>query len=413
MKKSLLALAVLGAFAGAAHAQSSSITIYGAIDASLTYTNKIATDGKKTGSLTAVESGLVKGSRLGVKGSEDLGGGLKAVFTLENGFSIDNGEESHEKLMWGRQANVGLSGNFGTVLFGRQNDPLNDIGGIASAGGFGVPGRVHSKGLDRTDGQRVNNSIRYNSPNFNGFSFSGIYGFGEQTGKAGGGRSFGLGGQYVNGPLSLGLGYFQSKMGGAKGGPADVKGVPSDVNGKAACNGADTKDAAGDTCLKTWTLAAAYQFGSAKVYGAFSHVKLPLAKVHVDENNKRKSFANMYSPKTGLGYDPTDTSAFSIGGTNHQSSQTFDIGGSYQLMPSLTLMSSVQHTRAKFIGAHSGRLLQLNLGAKYDLSKRTSAYALVRNLRSSDMYNVGLSKDQEPGIDRSQTAISTGLIHTF
>ncbi|WP_075257128.1 porin [Herbaspirillum camelliae] len=407
MKKSLLALAVLGAFAGAAHAQSSSsITIYGVIDASLTYTNKIATDGKRTGSLTAVESGLVKGSRLGVKGSEDLGGGLKAVFTLENGFNVDTGEAGQGKLMWGRQTTVGLSGNFGTVLVGRQNDPLNDIGGIASAGGFGVPGTVHSKGLDRTDGQRLNNSIRYNSPNFSGLSFSAIYGFGEQVGRAVGGRSIGLGSQYVNGPLSLGLGYFQSKMGGGSDGS-------SDVNAKAACNGAGEKDHAGDTCLKTWTLAAAYQFGPAKVYGAFSHVKLPLAKVHLDENNKRKSFAKMYDPKTELGYAPTDSSAFSIGGTNHQSSQTFDIGASYQLMPSLALMSSVQHTRAKFIGAHSGRLLQFNLGAKYDLSKRTSAYALVRNLRSSDMYNVGLSKDQEPGIDRSQTAISTGLIHSF
>ncbi|AON53223.1 porin [Herbaspirillum seropedicae] len=405
MKKSLLALAVLGAFAGAAHAQSSSITIYGAIDASLTYTNKIATDGKKTGSLTAVESGLVKGSRLGVKGSEDLGGGLKAVFTLENGFNVDTGKAGQGELMWGRQTTVGLSGNFGTVLIGRQNDPLNDIGGIASAGGFGVPGSVHSKGLDRTDGQRVNNSIRYNSPNFNGLSFSGIYGFGEQTGKAGGGRSFGLGGQYVNGPLSLGLGYFQSKMGGAKG-------VPSDVNGDAACNGADNTNKDGDTCLKTWTLAGAYQFGPAKVYGAFSHMKLPLAKQY-SKVPKFNKFAAMYNPDTGSGYKPTDSSAFSIGGTNHQSSQTFDIGASYQLMPSLALMSSVQHTRARFVGASSGRLLQFNLGAKYDLSKRTSAYALVRNLRSSDMYNVGLSKDQEPGIDRSQTAISTGLIHTF
>lgn len=222
MKKSLLALAVLGAFAGAAHAQSSSITIYGAIDASLTYTNKIATDGKNTGSLTAVESGLVKGSRLGIKGSEDLGGGLKAVFTLENGFNVDTGEAGQGKLMWGRQTTVGLSGNFGTVLVGRQNDPLNDIGGIASAGGFGVPGTVHSKGLDRTDGQRLNNSIRYNSPNFNGLSFSGIYGFGEQVGRAVGGRSIGLGSQYVNGPLSLGLGYFQSKMGGGSDGSSDV-----------------------------------------------------------------------------------------------------------------------------------------------------------------------------------------------
>lgn len=307
--------------------------------------------------------------------------------------------------MWGRQTTVGLNGNFGTVLFGRQNDPINDIGGIASAGGFGVPGQVHSRGLDRTDGQRLNNSIRYNSPEFSGLSFSAIYGFGEQVGRAVSGRAVGLGSQYVNGPLSIGLGYFQSKMGAGKDGS-------SDVNADAACKGAGSKDHAGDTCLKTWTLAAAYQFGPAKVYGAFSHVKLPLAK-QLSKDPKYNKFTAMYDEKAATGYMSDDSTAFSIGGTNHQSSQTFDIGASYQLMPSLALMGSVQHTRAKFVGAHGGRLLQLNLGAKYDLSKRTSAYALVRNLRSSDMYNVGLGKDQKPGIDRSQTAIGTGLIHSF
>ncbi|NUT60136.1 porin [Herbaspirillum sp. C9C3] len=412
MKKSILALAVLGAFAGAAHAQSGSVTIYGAVDASLSYTNKIATkDGKETGGQMALDSGLLKGSRLGIKGIEDLGGGLKAVFTIENGFNVDTGEAGQGGVLWGRQATIGLSGNFGTILAGRQKDVLDDVGSISSAGDFGgVVSRVHSLNLDRTNGERVNNSIRYNTPNFNGFTGSVIYGFGETAGSTGAGQSFGLGGTYANGPLNIGLGYFQSKLGASS----------SDVNGPAACKGEVVgKDRAGDTCLKTWTLAAAYDFGAARVYGSYSHVALPLGKVPSEIANNPKhdySFASLAHPKgrnPQPKYTMDSTGHYVIGGANNRSSSTLDIGVNYRVAPSLSLISSLQYTRARFIGSADGRLLQVNLGAKYDLSKRTSTYAVVRNLRSSDMYSVGLGKERVPGLDRSQTGINAGLIHSF
>jgi predicted porin len=417
MKKSILALAVLAAFGGAAHAQSS-VTIYGAVDASLSYTNKISTGGKDTGGQMALDSGLMKGSRLGVKGVEDLGGGIKALFTIENGFNLDTGEAGQKGVLWGRQATIGLSGNFGTILAGRQKDVLDDVGSITSPGDFGgVVSRVHSLNLDRTNGERVNNSIRYNTPNFSGFTGSVIYGFGEEPGSTGAGQSFGLGGTYANGPLNIGLGYFQSKMGGKS---------ASDVNGAAACNGAvmamgkdKIGDKAGDTCLKTWTLAAAYQFGPARVYGSYSRVKLPLAKVpsEIADNPKHNySFAALAHPKdrrdTPLYSMPSDGD-FVIGGYNNESSSTLDFGVHYQVSPALSLISSLQYTRAKFARSADGRLLQVNLGANYELSKRTSTYAVVRNLRSSDMYSVGLASDRVPGSDRSQTGINAGLIHSF
>ena len=108
-----------------------------------------------------------------------------------------------------------------------------------------------------------------------------------------------------------------------------------------------------------------------------------------------------------------DDGDFLIGGANHESSSTLDVGVNYKISTNLALISSLQYTRAKFARSADGRLLQLNLGAKYDLSKRTSTYAVIRNLRSSDMYSVGLGKDREPGLDRSQTGINAGLIHTF
>ncbi|ALU88011.1 porin [Herbaspirillum rubrisubalbicans] len=411
MKKSILALAVLGAFGGAAHAQSN-ITIYGAVDASLSYTNKIGISGKDahgndiagkdTGGQMALDSGLIKGSRLGIKGVEDLGGGLKAIFTIENGFNVDSGDAGQKGVLWGRQATVGLSGNFGTVLAGRQKDVLDDVGSITSPGDFGgVVSRVHSLNLDRTNGERVNNSIRYNTPDFNGFIGSVIYGFGEQAGKTGSGQSFGLGGTYANGPLNVGLGYFQSKMGNAN---------ASDVNGASACNGPGKN---GDTCLKTWTLAASYQFGPAKVYGSYSHVRLPLTAPRTRFDSRFDSFAAFIDPKKLGLYQPAAKGDYTIGGANNESSQTFDIGVNYRLSPALSLISSLQYTRAKFVRTSDGRLLQVNLGAKYELSKRTTTYAVLRNLRSSDMYNVGLSSDRVPGANRGQTGINAGLIHSF
>lgn len=411
MKKSLLALAVLGAFAGVAHAQSS-VTIYGIIDASLSYNSKVATTGNGNGNRMGVDSGAIKGSRIGFKGSEDLGGGMKALFNLENGFNVDSGAAAQGGTLWGRTSTVGLSGGFGTVLLGRQKDFTDDIAAFTSVNDFGgMVSQVHARDLDRTNGERVNNSIRYNTNNYNGFYGSLIYGFGEQAGQNTAGQSFGIGGAYSNGPFNIGLSYFQSKKGGTSG--------ASDVASTNATSCGNATGSAGDTCLKTWTLAAAYQFGPARVYGSYSRVKLPLAKVpsEIADNPKHNySFAALAHPKdrrdTPLYSMPSDGD-FVIGGYNNESSSTLDFGVHYQVSPALSLISSLQYTRAKFARSADGRLLQVNLGAKYELSKRTSTYAVVRNLRSSDMYSVGLASDRVPGSDRSQTGINAGLIHSF
>jgi len=111
MKKSLLALGVLGAFAGAAHAQSS-VTLYGIIDGGFTYVNKTGGNVAGTGNATkniSLNSGNLQGSRWGLKGAEDLGGGLKAIFVLESGFNVNNGMSAQGGRLFGRQAYVGLS----------------------------------------------------------------------------------------------------------------------------------------------------------------------------------------------------------------------------------------------------------------------------------------------------------------
>jgi predicted porin len=115
MKKTWIALAVAGAFVGAAHAQSS-VTLYGIADVNVQLIDPKVSGVKST---TGVNSGHQSGSRWGFRGSEDLGGGLKAVFTLENGFSVDTGTIGQGGRLFGRQAWVGLEGGFGTVALGR------------------------------------------------------------------------------------------------------------------------------------------------------------------------------------------------------------------------------------------------------------------------------------------------------
>ena len=108
MNKSLIAGASCSSLAGSAHAQSS-VTLYGLIDSGLTYTNsQITGTGSGGHSNWQMTSGSVQYSRWGLRGAEDLGGGIKAIFTLENGFNLNNGQFSSSNRIFNRQAFVGL-----------------------------------------------------------------------------------------------------------------------------------------------------------------------------------------------------------------------------------------------------------------------------------------------------------------
>jgi predicted porin len=122
MKKSLLTLALVSV-TGAATAQTG-LTIYGIVDAAIAYDKGVSAEDKSW----RLQSGQQSGSRLGFRGTEDLGGGLSAVFTLENGFNVDDGTLGQSTAsvtrLFGRQAWVGLNGGFGSVRLGRQQTPL-------------------------------------------------------------------------------------------------------------------------------------------------------------------------------------------------------------------------------------------------------------------------------------------------
>ncbi|MFO1232637.1 MAG: porin [Paenacidovorax caeni] len=219
MKKSLLALAVLAA-SGAAMAQSS-VTLYGVADAGVTYVN-----GDK--SWSGVTSGNNLTSRIGFRGVEDLGGGLKANFRLEAGLNLDNGDgnsgystsNAANGLAFKRQSTVGLEGGFGEVRLGRELTAAYNATARYDVFWFRGPGpvppvrangdiaddNVTAYAAAQTTNQRVSNAVTYVSPNFSGFKAAVNYGFGEVAGANSDRQYLGAGVTYDNGPLSLGLG---------------------------------------------------------------------------------------------------------------------------------------------------------------------------------------------------------------
>jgi predicted porin len=163
MKKSLIALAVLGAMVGGAQAQST-VTLYGKIDLSMIH-NKAVIPAAGSNQWT-MESGTISGSRWGLMGSEDLGGGLKVNFNLEQGFKADTGVGTG----FGRQAWVGFSGGFGEVRFGNVYSAYDDVSGSNNAmfdSGFSV-----ENSFFKSTGYKANplNAMRYSTPTYGGFS---------------------------------------------------------------------------------------------------------------------------------------------------------------------------------------------------------------------------------------------------
>ncbi|MGN7984957.1 porin [Burkholderia sp. 22313] len=339
MKKSLLALLALGAFAGAAHAQSS-VTLYGIIDEGLLFNNNAG--GKH---LYSMASGVMQGSRFGMRGTEDLGNGLKAIFVLENGFDVNSGKLGQGSLMFGRQAYVGLSSQAGTVTLGRQYDSVVDFVGPLEAGDqWGGYIAAHPGDLDNfNNAYRVNNAIKYTSPTYAGFSFGGLYSLGGIAGQFARNQVWSLGAGYNNGPLVLGVGYLNARTPGNAGGmfnngsTASAVPVTSPVYG-AYANNANTYQVIG--------AGGAYTFGAATIGATYS-------------NTKFKGFS--------VGPYVNQTATFNNGEINFK----------YQLTPALILGAAYDYTQgSKIDNASAAKYHQGSLGVDYFLSKRTDVYVI-------------------------------------
>jgi len=232
MKKTLIAAALLAGFAGAAQAETQ-VTLYGIVDLGVGY-QKIKANGDSA-SKFGMNSGNQSGSRWGLRGTEDLGGGTRAVFTLESGFTANDGRSAQNGRLFGRQATVGLANDaWGQLDLGRQTniaskyfasiDPFGASFGLANIG----------HGFSSANTTRYDNMVMYQTPSYAGFQVGAGYSFNTTNSSTGGfgtlgngfrtndnNRAITAGLRYVNGPLNLAAAYDQlnpasSSVGSAK-----------------------------------------------------------------------------------------------------------------------------------------------------------------------------------------------------
>ena len=354
MKKTLIALAVLGAAAGVAHAQSN-VTIYGIVDTGFI---------KQTGQDWKMGENV--NNRIGFRGVEDLGSGQAATFELEKRFELADGtlKQSNAKNLgkttdWDGAANVGLKGsNWGAVRLGRINELSTEtIRKFDPFYQYGVASMVYSTQRSA----RISNTVRYDSLNWSGFHFGASYSLGgntknvdnklTQNGADNDGYAISLG--YDNGPLAL-VGNW-SRL------------ADSDKS-------------------SVWNLGAAYKFGPARVSLAY-------------EQTKDKGW--------WLGDDDLTSGRYPA-----STQKNWLLGLEWTLGPG-RLNASVQYDRVSDVANWDGdtkKLWKYGIGYTYNLSKRTSLYGNVAYTKYDDelmgqFYNAG-ERD-------SVTGVQVGITHKF
>lgn len=196
MRKPNTLLPILLLAAAGAHAQTN-VTIYGSVDAGISNFND-----ERGARSTKVDTGNRSPNRLGFRGSEDLGGGMKALFGLEAGYNIDDGTLKRANALFSRAAWVGLSTRAGTVSFGHIPDFMYDYLRYTGNGSLASLYFFHPANLDNQANQfQIDNAVKYESPTIHGFTFGAMNGFGEQADDFNRGRSYSLGVRYAGGPL--------------------------------------------------------------------------------------------------------------------------------------------------------------------------------------------------------------------
>ena len=211
MKKTLAAVAVLGAFAGSALA--ADVQLYGLIDTGLQYLHSDADTNKDATNSFSMESGMASASRFGFKGTEDLGNGLTVGFVLENGFTSDDGAE--KGVFFDRESSLFLQGGFGKVAFGRMGSINNGTSswgkyGMISAFGTSWGDYAAQAGTWAMGAGLWDNMISYQTPTFAGVTVYAQYGMGNAVtdynsveNESSSDRYYALGATYANGPLNL------------------------------------------------------------------------------------------------------------------------------------------------------------------------------------------------------------------
>lgn len=359
MNKKIIAAAVLAVCAGSAAAQSA-VTIYGIVDAGL------VRESGGTANYTKLTSGVGSASRIGFRGTEDLGGGMSALFVLETGTKIDTGEVDTAGTIFNRQALVGLKSNAGTLTLGRQYTPWHQaLAQVGDPFGTGYAGSSKNQFPDSGTNVRTSNTVMYTMPVISGISADLAYSVGEQAGSNSAGRQFGGSIGYSAGPLNVRLGYNNKNSDVAPN--TGVVAVSRDV-------GTNT------------LLAANYDFGVLKAYFAYG----------VDKGFNSAPLGNANNPFGGV--KPTA----STDGNEILLGLSAPVGTG-------TLMASVMRKDDKT--AFNQDASAWGIGYLQPLSKRTNLYTAYGKIKNKNGAGYTVANNTESGT--GDRAFNLGVRHTF
>lgn len=339
MKRIMMA-AGIGALATTAQAQSS-VTLYGLMDAGVSYVTSAKTAAGGSAHNFKFDDGVIQGNRWGVKGTEDLGDGLQAIFTLEGGFALGTGVAAQGGDEFGRQAFVGLAKRgIGSLTFGRQYSFSTDYISRFAAGGMTIGNyEFRMNDVDQLTSSRINNAVKFSSANFSGLTFGAMYGFSNQAGAfagspttttagvtaPGSSRTTSFGANYEYRAFSMGAAYTDITYPGAASPAFPI--TIANVN------------PFGDKDLRTIGVGAKYDFGKTLIFGNWTNTR----------------FEGL------LG----QTSRFN----------NYEIDARYTV--TAPLFVALSYTYSNLSGAASGRWNQVGTIADYSLSKRTDVYVLA------------------------------------
>lgn len=388
MKKVLLAATISSLFAVAAHAQSS-VTLYGVIDAGVVYANNSHVPGSaSSGQSWGVGSGNVSDTLWGLKGSEDLGGGLHAIFKLENGFNVNNGAFTQSNEIFGRQALVGLQSNqYGTITLGKQYDSTVDYLAPLSAAGQDLGNNLaaHPFDNDNLDNSfSISNSVKYQSADYAGFKFGGLYGFSNKAGSFSDNRAYSAGVSYMNGPLSVAASYLQ------------INNPGEGTNAGGAVSSTDNEATFIAGRQRTFGGGINYAFGPATVGFVYTHTKLDgLDAINMND-----------------GYEAISGNSLRL--------DNYEVNTRYAITPALSLAGAYTFTNGSFstaAGDAKPKYHQFSLLADYGLSKRTDVYVegVYQHASGGDGSLLGNAaiNGVSPSTTDQQVAVTVGMRHRF
>ncbi|WP_165650236.1 porin [Sutterella wadsworthensis] len=398
-KKSLAAVALLGAFAGSAFA--ADVTLYGVVDEGFLYTHK---DADKTG-VDAVDklelkSGIQAGSRWGLKGTEDLGNGLKVGFILESGFNADDGTQGVSGTMFNREASLNVMGPFGQLSLGKigaitqGTSSWGKVGAVSAFGtSYGAANVGNATNVFAATVGVMDNTIAYQTPKFAGFTVYAQYSMGSSKAAAQDAdknwtqtmvenesstdRYYALGATYANGPVNL---YFA----------VDSVNYASYFDKTGTTITPSTKDV--DDSL-TVAFGGSYDFSVVKVFAGAQYFDEVLV-------NKVSGLSNV-----GLDFLKSKMEGYAL-----QASASAPLAGGTGYFG----VGYVDASEADSVAASAGfdiKYYVTSVGYKYDLSKRTNVYGVLSYAKGDQDVATPTDKifDRKP----SMVGFGVGLRHNF